>query len=125
MKSLVIITTNGLVLLALLLSIEIPLWNWTKRKPSADKVPSAIYSKTVKGSLDPQKWTRHNIADLRFTYSRDNEGYRGRRSRSRLKILTIGGSTTDEKFVDDKFTWNEASERPLNTKQTDMDVINT
>ena len=124
MERLTIITANGLVFLLLLLLIDIPLGNWSKRKPSADKVPAAIYSTKIKGSLDPQKWTRHKTADLSFNYTRDNDGYRGRRDSSKSKILTIGGSTTDERFIDDRFTWSEIFERSLNTKPGNIDVIN-
>lgn len=52
-------------------------------------------------------------------YSRDSDGYRPYKKGGEKTILTIGGSTTDQRFLDDKNTWQSIMEQNGN-----LSVIN-
>jgi len=54
-------------------------------------------------------------------YRRDASGYRGFDRDSRPILLTIGGSTTDQKYVSDNETWQFVLEAELGNK---INVVN-
>ena len=63
----------------------------------------------------------------KILYKRDQFGLRGRnKSLKKIDILTVGGSTTDERFVNEKETWSEQLEYLINnyTKSNKIDVVN-
>lgn len=58
-------------------------------------------------------------------YSRDEYGFRGRRKPvSEIDILTLGGSTTDQIYIDDNATWQALLERRHAADGRDVDVVN-
>ena len=58
-------------------------------------------------------------------YSRDNNGFRGvRKKYSDIDFLVIGGSTTEEKFLDNKDTWTEKLEKQFLDEDYDVEVVN-
>lgn len=60
-----------------------------------------------------------------ISYQKDEYGFRGRRKDvSRIDILTIGGSTTDEKFLNLNDTWSEQLEKNFVSRKKDIDVVN-
>lgn len=109
MKSiLTLLTVNVSCLTLFLLSIEILLSDYSSNRPALN-VPwtKANYVKDFKpGQLSPL-----NIND-RVKYSRDTNGYRPY-MKSDKYILTIGGSTTDQLFVDDGNTYQRTMEKAL------------
>ena len=56
---------------------------------------------------------------IKAIYSRDSNGYRPHRKGGKKTILTIGGSTTDQRFIDNNKTWQAVME-----KNSDLSVIN-
>ena len=58
-------------------------------------------------------------------YSRDKYGFRGRfKDFDKIDILTVGGSTTDERFLKLSDTWSEKLESKLNLNLNNIDVVN-
>lgn len=60
-------------------------------------------------------------------YSRDRYGFRGRSIFNRpekIDILTVGGSTTDQKYIDDALTWQELLENHLHEAGKDLQIAN-
>ena len=58
-------------------------------------------------------------------YKRDEFGFRGKRKQlSDIDILTIGGSTTDERYLNLEDTWSEKIEQLFLNNNIDIDVVN-
>ena len=58
-------------------------------------------------------------------YSRDDFGFRGRKKILKdIDFLTVGGSTTDERYLKIKDTWSEQLEIRFNEIYKDIDVVN-
>lgn len=58
-------------------------------------------------------------------YSRDSYGLRGHYDDpSRIDILTVGGSTTNQLYVDDDLTWQETLGRAFGEAGRDVTVVN-
>ncbi|MBI2586644.1 MAG: SGNH/GDSL hydrolase family protein [Rhodospirillales bacterium] len=61
----------------------------------------------------------------RILYKRDEHGLRGRyRSPSEIDILTIGGSTTNEIFIDEDSTWSAIIAREFKATGRPVTVVN-
>ena len=62
-----------------------------------------------------------------ISYKKDNYGFRGlRKNVDEIDILTIGGSTTDERYLEVEDTWSEQLESIINNNfpNLDVDVVN-
>tara|TARA_Y100000590_G_scaffold83910_1_gene93580 strand:- start:453 stop:1535 length:1083 start_codon:yes stop_codon:yes gene_type:complete len=60
-----------------------------------------------------------------INYSRDKNGFRGiRKAYNQVDFLVMGGSTTDEKFQDEKNTWTEKLELKFLDDGIDVDFVN-
>ena len=62
-----------------------------------------------------------------ITYKKDKYGFRGlRKNINEIDILTIGGSTTDERYLEEEDTWSEQLEQIINDKypNLDLEVVN-
>jgi len=60
-----------------------------------------------------------------INYSRDQKGFRGvRKPYNEIDFIVVGGSTTDEKFQDEKNTWTEKLEAKFILDGIDVDVVN-
>lgn len=60
-----------------------------------------------------------------ISYSRDRYGFRGiRKAYDKIDFLVIGGSTTDEKFMDLEDTWTERLEEKFIKENFDVDFVN-
>ena len=58
-------------------------------------------------------------------YSRDTNGFRGvRKKYSDIDFLVVGGSTTEEKFLDNKDTWTEKLEKKFLNEDYDVEIVN-
>ena len=57
-------------------------------------------------------------------YSRDSYGLRGLGSKIKdVRIVSVGGSTTDQRYIDDKDTWSEVLEGCVSNSHT-IEVVN-
>lgn len=67
-----------------------------------------------------------NLPNYTVNYKRDEFGFRDRQSKfSEFDILTIGGSTTDERFIKDEDTWGKKLENKLSLIiNKKIDVVN-
>ena len=60
-----------------------------------------------------------------ITYRRDRHGLRGRYvDPGSIEILTIGGSTTDQRYLDDQRTWQSVLQRAFAQDGRDVEVVN-
>mgnify|MGYP001374093704 CR=1 FL=1 len=108
--SLKVITFNILVLFALVSFIEIILGKWRSSSPAYD-IPFTIVNKKIK--YDGSKIYGPGKNSL-INYSRDNNGYRNFTNKNAKKyFLTIGGSTTDQRYIPDGFTFQDLLEKKL------------
>lgn len=58
-----------------------------------------------------------------ITYKKDNYGFRGlRKNVNEIDILTVGGSTTDERYLEEEDTWSEQLEQIINDKHPNLDL---
>ena len=60
-------------------------------------------------------------------YKKDKYGFRGlRKNVNEIDILTVGGSTTDERYLEEEDTWSEQLELILNNNypNLDLEVVN-
>ena len=58
-------------------------------------------------------------------YTKDKFGFRGRKKNlDKIDILTIGGSTTDERFLKIEDTWSEKLEKKFEIIYQNFDVVN-
>ena len=105
-----VLSNLGLVAL-LLIPIELVFGNWVRPFGLSDLRRFSIPS-GVTYTFDP---TLLYPADTHVaTYSRDEHGLRGAtRSLSDIDVVTVGGSTTDQRYLDDAMTWQAVSEREL------------
>jgi len=108
MKKVKIVAFNVLWLLTGLAGIELLFGGWLNKKNQLNNIGilrnlELTYSI---GNLYPHK-------DGMITYTRDKFGLRGLHSFNnpqKIDILTVGGSTTDQRYIDDKETWQQLLE---------------
>ena len=61
----------------------------------------------------------------RTSYTRDRYGFRGRRGGvGEIFILTVGGSTTDQRFIHDGLTYEDGLERLWSKNGRGVDIVN-
>jgi len=66
-----------------------------------------------------------NGMEARVRYTKDEFGLRGRRKPTgEIDILVVGGSTTDQRLVDDEHTWDHLLEERFLASGDDIDVVN-
>ena len=102
-KIIYLILLNTIIILLLLCGVDLILGEWIKPEIPVSQVPAAIWNKRMTydvsglyGSSGPEV----------IHYTRDSRGYRGLAGNENKKlILTIGGSTTDQRFVTDGEDW--------------------
>ena len=98
-KALRIIAINGVLVAAVLVAAEVTFGSWFR--PS---IPprSAIVDRTLS--------YRQNLYEPAsvITYTRDRDGLRGVRGPlDAVQLVTLGGSTTDQRFIADGETWQD------------------
>tara|TARA_B100000941_G_scaffold211262_1_gene154821 strand:- start:711 stop:1808 length:1098 start_codon:yes stop_codon:yes gene_type:complete len=82
---------------------------------------STIIPRNITKVWDP----KHYISKHSAMYKRDEFGLRGDyKEISDIKIVTIGGSTTDERWIDEKFTWSYLLQNELNKKGMNIKIAN-
>lgn len=107
-KLLKTVAINGVVFGVILISIDLALGKHLLHSPAFD-IPESIIDD--RKSYDTSSIEGRKIS-TRSVYSRDQEGYRPyKKDRGdRGIVLTIGGSTTDQRYVDDAKTWQRILE---------------
>ena len=82
--------------------MDVILGDYFKNKNPVVNIPWALSDSNLKFDIkENYKRERGNI----INYSRDRNGYRSTSNIKKPIILTIGGSTTDQRLVDDLSTW--------------------
>ncbi len=116
---LLILAVNGLVLAAGLAVLELIFGEWLDIK------------KLNRLNLVRDCVRHHNVSELYHApdpiirYSRDKYGLRGSYDTPReIDILTVGGSTTDQRYIDDGKTWQKALQKHLRQAGINMRVAN-
>jgi lysophospholipase L1-like esterase len=103
-----------------ILILEIIFGNWFKN----ESLQKLGFIKDKEYKIDVSKlYTRNEL----INYTRDKYGLRGNsilNHPEKIDILTIGGSTTDQRYIDDKETWQSVLERELNENKLNYCVAN-
>lgn len=112
-KVLALVVVNLLVLFMGLLGLELVFGHWFRPDPMAELRVLRNYEARYDASqLYPTKEQVH--------YKRDANGFRGSYpSVDKIDVLTLGGSTTDQKFITEGQTWQDVMAR-----ETGLAVVN-
>ena len=99
-RRVLIVLVNAAVFAACLLVIEAVFGSWTRPNSMARlSVPRGLRTSVRVANL-------YRADRSHVTYSRDEFGLRGAfPTPSEIDVLTLGGSTTDQRYVDDEDTW--------------------
>lgn len=112
-SALAVIAVNLIVFAVLIVIVELIFGTWIRPMRLSDlrrfSIPIAVTFEFDPTTL--YETTLRNPA----RYSRDEWGLRGSgfRSLESINLVTVGGSTTDQKFLDDLATWQHVAEREL------------
>ena len=105
-----LISYNFIFLFIFLFLIEITLGKWLSNTPAYD-IPFALVDKNIR--YDASKIYGEGI-NSEIKYSRDKQGYRSfSNKKAENYILTIGGSTTDQRYVPDGLTFQDIMNKEL------------
>lgn len=118
-----LVTVNALVLLALLIPIELLFGTWVRPLRMSDlrRFSIPVGSRYEFDPLLLYTGSPRNPA----SYSRDQWGLRGsHRSLAEIDVVTIGGSTTEQRYLDDTATWQEIASRELRRLGHPMVIAN-
>ena len=105
---------NSVIFFLLFFFIELILGNWRNFNAPVTTIPAAPFSRKMKRNVS-------KIYNLEKPYYisniRDKNGYRSSQDYSNKNIiLTIGGSTTAQRFLDEKHTFQNVLSRKLDNK---------
>lgn len=107
-----LVAVNLAVLALLLVVLELVLGNWI-RPLDIDDLKRFSIPVNVKYELDVSELYESDIGPT-VVYSRDQWGLRGTHTALKdIDVLTVGGSTTDQKYLDDSRTWQAYAAREL------------
>jgi len=107
-----VLLVNGLVFAVLLSGVELVFGNWVRPLALGDLKRFSIPI-DVSYTFDPSA-LYPTSAGTSATYTRDGFGLRGTaRSLAAIDVVTVGGSTTDQRNVDDTQTWQAVTEREM------------
>lgn len=112
---------NVSVLFVLLLGVEIIFGNWLRPLDIDDlkrfSIPIGVNHEFDVSTLYP--------GGTRAVYRRDQYGLRGNYATfGAIDVLTVGGSTTDQRFLDEKDTWQSVAMRRLAASGTRAVIAN-
>ena len=99
---------NTLIFVCLIIFLDLILGDWKNFKK--DQKNNALFSGLIKDRNI--KYDARLLYDSKqevpITYSRDENGYRSKEINSKKQIiLTIGGSTTDQRYISEGETWQD------------------
>jgi lysophospholipase L1-like esterase len=107
-----VITANVAVLGVLLVVFELVFGNWL-RPISLNDLKRFSIPVEVEYQMDTSALYTRDGGPL-ITYTRDRWGLRGNYGKpAAIDVLTIGGSTTDQRYLDDSDTWQAFAQRRL------------
>lgn len=110
---------NALILAIGLIVVELIFGNWLHQ----NQLYKLNIPKGVTLSFDASGL--YESAGEPVLYSRDENGLRGwYSSASEIDILTIGGSTTDQRFIAEGSTWQDVMASALSTAEKRISVVN-
>ena len=110
-----LIKYNFFFLFIFIFTLEGFLGKWFSNSPALD-IPYALVNKNIK--YDGSKIYGKGKDSL-IKYTRDNQGYRSFNNKKAVNyILTIGGSTTDQRYVPDGYTFQDIIKENLGNKYT-------
>ncbi len=97
------VAVNFITVFLLLCGVDLVFGEWIRPKMPVANVPGAIWNKRMTYDVSGLYGSG---GPLVIEYSRDARGYRGLQGNENKKlILTIGGSTTDQRFITDGEDW--------------------
>ena len=110
-----IIIINFLILLSIILILELIMGN----KIYSQKLNCGYLLCSANHSYENKLYEGKKY----INYKKDKYGFRGlRKNVSEIDILTIGGSTTDERYLEEEDTWSEQLEQIINDKHPNLDL---
>ena len=112
-----IIFYNLLFLFLGLILIELIFGNWV----FGPKFSSLIIKRNITKVWRPTHYESNHTA----MYKKDEFGFRGNyKNISNVKIITVGGSTTDERWIDENLTWSHLLQKKLENTYANIKVAN-
>ena len=112
-----IIFYNLLFLFLGLIFIELIFGNWI----FGPKFSSIIIKRNITKVWNPSHYESEHAA----MYKKDEFGFRGNYKKiSDVKVITVGGSTTDERWIDENLTWSHLLQKKLENSYTNFKVAN-
>ena len=108
-----IVAINAAVLVGLMVLVELFFGNWVRPMNIGDlkrfSIPINVHYTYDVSTLYGDPARPNNIQ-----YTRDQWGLRGDfRDLAEVDVLTVGGSTTDQKFLDDRQTWQSFTQKEM------------
>lgn len=117
-----ILIVNAAVLGLLLAGVELVFGNWLRPLTLHDLRRFSI-PVDVQYSFQPQ--TLYETSKAVGTYTRDRWGLRGdAKNPATVDVLTVGGSTTDQRYLDDTDTWQAVAQRVLAAEGQPVQIAN-
>jgi lysophospholipase L1-like esterase len=114
-----LVMVNALVLCVLLVPIELVFGTWVRPMGPSDLKRFSIPI-GVKFKFDASKLYPGHPGNVRYT--RDDFGLRGSyHSLAQIDVLTVGGSTTEQRYLDDEATWQAVAEDRL--RQSEVPLV--
>ena len=112
-----IIFYNFFLLFLGLILIELIFGNWI----FGPKFSSLIIKRNITKVWNPTHYESNHAA----MYKKDEFGFRGDyKNISNVKIITVGGSTTDERWIDENLTWSHLLQKKLENTYANIKVAN-
>lgn len=114
-----ILTVNVLVLVICLGAVELVFGNWI----GSHRLDQLNIPKNVRIQFDPA--SLYATTNISHTYTRDVYGLRGPYSQlAKIDLLTVGGSTTDQRYIADDSTWQEIMRKDFASAGNPISVVN-
>ncbi len=115
-----ILAVNLVILFFMLKTVELIFGEWVYENPWYHKSP-VVKNQSYEIYLN----NLYPSENDKIRYNRDEYGFRGNYDNiSKINILTIGGSTTDQKFVDDSLIFENFISREFSKKNQKVSVAN-
>lgn len=115
-KILKIIKYNILIFISGIFLIELIFGNWFNK----NSFSNLIVPRNITKVWNPT----HYKSDSPAKYTRDKYGLRNYHSIDKINILAIGGSTTDERWIDDNLTWVALLEKKFKANNFNLNIVN-
>ncbi len=101
-RTITVLLVNAALIVAGIAVLELVFGDWVR--PNSLNKLNIVRSRTIKFDVEGLYETSHKTV----SYTRDRYGLRGSfRDPSEIDILTVGGSTTDQRFITDGETWQD------------------